>query len=58
MIVTLNKQLVGVRGETVVIQHSPYRLSKADALNVAAWLVALADDNNEFPAILEAVRNT
>jgi hypothetical protein len=33
-------------------------LSREKALRLAAWIVALADDRDEFPALLEAVRNT
>jgi hypothetical protein len=32
-------------------------IRKTDALLLAAWLVALADDHDEFPAILKAVQN-
>jgi predicted phage-related endonuclease len=56
-----NKFLVGVRGDnTLVIAklRPDYLLTKANALNLAAWLVALADDNDEFPALLRAIQNT
>ena len=36
----------------------PPRMTRAQALRLAAWLVALADDDDEFPAFLEAVQNT
>jgi hypothetical protein len=57
---TTNRFLVGTDGIgiTFPLIAVPRRLSKADALNLAAWLVALADDGNEFPALLEAVNNT
>jgi hypothetical protein len=32
-------------------------MSKADALNLAAHLVAIADENGQFAKILEAVKN-
>ena len=55
---TTNRFFVGVQGDAVVLLRPVQRLSKDDALNLAAYLVALTDMNNEFPAILEAVRNT
>ena len=56
---TTNKFLVGMRGDGLLVLYIPVRiLRKSDALNLAAWLVAMADDNDEFPALLEAVRNT
>jgi len=42
----------------IMIMIVPGHMTKAAALGLAAWLVALADDDNQFPAILEAVRNT
>lgn len=33
-------------------------LSKRDALNLAAWLVALADDEDQFQHVLDAVKST
>lgn len=50
--------VVGVRGEEIVVMIPRNVFSKRAALNYAAWLVALADDNDEFPAILEAVKNS
>lgn len=50
-----NHNQVSVRDDTVVIMRPHYVMKKADALLYAAWLVALADDNHEFDAILEAV---
>lgn len=56
---TLNRSLVGVRGDRVVIGRFRAELSKAEALNLAAWLVALAEDEDHaFGPVLEAVRNT
>jgi hypothetical protein len=34
------------------------KLTKADAINLAAWLVALSGDEGEFRELLEAVKNT
>lgn len=50
---TTNRFLVGARGDSVIIMRRPNaELSKEDALNLAAWLVALADpDGEEFKAV-------
>jgi len=49
-----NKFLVGVGGDSIAITKPvPPIMSKADALNLAAWLVALADDKEEFRELLE-----
>lgn len=44
-----NKFLVAVRGDDQVLVLNPPvgPITKADALNLAAWLVALADDDPE-----------
>jgi hypothetical protein len=62
---TFNKYLIGVVGDDITVMQSiPHRISKADALLLAAWLVALADDTGEdgttssFMDVLEAVQNT
>jgi predicted phage-related endonuclease len=58
---TMNKFFVAVRGDdTLVIAklRPDYLLTRANALNLAAWLVALADHDDEFPALLRAVQNT
>ncbi len=55
---TDNNQSVGVRGDEVVILLPQQVMSKSEALRHAAWLVALADDDDEFPAVLTAVRST
>ena len=53
-----NRFLVGVQGDYIrVLAQLPPMMTKADALNLAAHLVALADDHNEFPKLLEAVQN-
>lgn len=55
-----NAQAVSVDGRGTIIVMAPrHRMSKREALVHAAWLVALADEmDDQFPAILEAVRNT
>jgi len=57
---TTNKFIVALKGEEVLIIAPPHTpLSKADALLLAAWLVALAEeDEGEFAAVLAAVQNT
>ena len=58
---TLNKFMVSVRGEDILVMNLRPSgvLSKAEALNLAAWLVSLADPGGEdFPKWLEAVQNT
>lgn len=55
----LNVQGVAVDGRgNILVLYSLVRMSKREAMVHAAWLVALADENEEFAAILEAVRNT
>jgi len=58
----VNKFLVSRRNNEIIIgiPTSPaYPISKADALNLAAWIVALAeDDENQFGELLEAVLST
>ena len=62
---TLNKFLVGVQGDRVVILNLPFApghggtVSHGDALNLAAWLVALTPGGRaEFLKLLDAVENT
>lgn len=56
---TMNKYMVGSSASGVyVMAPLPQWFKKADALNLAAWLVAIADDNDEFPELLEAIKNT
>lgn len=55
----MNKFFVGIAGEIVTIMKPiPPKLSKEDAINLAAWLVAVADDDDKFPAILDEIRNS
>lgn len=54
-----NKFLVSLGGDDVVIlRQVPARLSKKDALNLAAYLVAMADDAEEFNELLDAVQSS
>lgn len=56
---TSNYQAVGVLDDQWIVVVLPARkMTKREALRHAAWLVVLADDHDEFPAILEAVRGT
>lgn len=51
---------VGAGGAGILITRPPFgHISKADALLLAAWIVALADPLDEyFPQILKAVQNS
>jgi hypothetical protein len=54
-----NAQFVGRNGLGQVSILMPRTLmSRREALAHAAWLVAVADDNDEFPAYLAAVRRS
>jgi hypothetical protein len=53
----MNEFMVGVRGDEIHIMRSPSMISKEQALVLAAWLVALADDNDEFEEIRLQVNN-
>jgi hypothetical protein len=56
---TANDQLAGITGAGIVTVLMPKsRMTRAEALRHAAWLVAVADHDDEFPAILAAVRST
>ena len=57
---TWNQFVVGAMasGETIVVVNLPAvakGMTKAEALNLAAYLVALADDHNQFPELLAQV---
>lgn len=60
----VNKYRVAVNGDNIVILRpipQPQRLTKAEALELAAWLVALADDSerhSEFSGLLDIVVNS
>ena len=59
-----NQFFVGVSNDRIVmLRQVPNRLTKAEALNLAAWLVALADDDagadgGAFAAVLREVCST
>jgi hypothetical protein len=52
-----NKFLVGAQVDRIIIMKPVQVLTNDEALNLAAWLVALADLDNRFPAILKAIQN-
>jgi hypothetical protein len=60
----MNRHIVTTRqlgGEHVIIGRPPSRLTKAEALVFAAWLVCMAESINgdvTFAQALRAVRNT
>lgn len=54
---TANKFMVGATsGDRIAIIKIGLNLSRADALNLAAWLVTLADHEDRFPALLETIQ--
>jgi hypothetical protein len=54
-----NVQLVGRNGYgEIEIAFPRARMTKQQALTHAAWLVSVADDDDEFAAYLAAVRST
>lgn len=57
---TLNRFGVGSQGEnTVILSRIPHVLDKAQALNLAAYLIVIADPGRkDFEAVLEAILNT
>lgn len=56
---TRNRFLVGGGALKIIfVKPVPREITKDDALNLAAWLVALADDDGKFQPLLEAVQNT
>jgi hypothetical protein len=61
---TFNKFGVGVRGDDIAfLQPVPRQLTRADALLLAAWIVALIGDQRHegeqtFEDVLTAVENT
>jgi hypothetical protein len=56
---TGNDQLVGRSGVGTISVMVPSRLmTRQQALRHAAWLVAIADDDDEFAGILAAVGST
>jgi len=56
---TINDSLVSVAHDgSIVVLRYRVQMSKEEALRLAAYLVALADDHGQFPALLEAVKST
>ena len=57
-----NKWLIGSQGDMIVVGRpmAAARMSKEEALELAAWLVAIASDNIEedFKTVLNEVLNT
>ena len=56
---TSNRFFVGGHGDNIILMKPiPSKLNRSEALNLAAWLVALADEDGRFARLLEAVQNT
>ena len=54
-----NWSFVGVQGNNIFIGLYPHPITKERALNLAAWLVVLAEEKpGEFEAMLAAVKET
>lgn len=51
-----NLLMVGGRADRVAIGALGMEMTKERALNMAAWIVALHDRDDEFPALLAAIR--
>ena len=60
---TSNRFMVAVQGgQLVTMRAVPQRLNKSEAMNLAAWLAVLADDEfadegGQFQELLSAIRN-
>lgn len=52
-----NVFFVSVKGDNIVVMRHFSEITKTDALNLAAWLVTMADTNDEFGLMLEKVQN-
>ena len=55
---TFNRCGVGRRGDRVVILRFRAEMSTREAVNLAAWLMALTGEDDEFTRVLQAARNT
>ena len=56
---TFNKFLVAGGGDGLVfLKPVPLRLSEADALLLAAYLVTMVGDDEQWGRVLKAVQNT
>lgn len=56
---TANRFLVSVQGDDIIVMLPPVRMTRAEALTFAAWVVALADesdDDRDFKEVLSAVQ--
>ncbi len=57
MIDTSNKFIVGVQGQMINVMKLRARITREEALNLAAYLVLLADPGGEeFEAVKRAIR--
>jgi hypothetical protein len=55
---TFNKHMVGVQGGNIVVLMPPHGpMTKQEAMVFAAWLVTLADHDEQFPKVLAAVQS-
>lgn len=53
---TINDQGVAVQGGNIILLMPKRSMSKPEALRLAAWLVALAQENDgKFQAVYDAV---
>lgn len=52
---TSNDSLVSVIGDSVAIMRPRPRMTKEEALRMAAWIVALCGGHDAFDPVLEAV---
>ena len=50
-----NKQLVGVQGEFVISLRLGFRLTEEEALNLAAWIVAIVGDKGRWETAQDEV---
>lgn len=55
---TGNYQMVGLRGDNIIVMFPKSTMTKQEALVHAAWLVAMADDDNKFDEVLTAVQHS
>ena len=53
-----NMFFVGAQGDAIVVMRPvPPKMTREQALNLAAWIVAITDED-EFAKVLKAVCNT
>jgi hypothetical protein len=58
MIEVNNTQMVGCRGDDKIVIMNPKQImTRHETLELAAYLVVLADHENEFPQYLKVVMN-